>query len=107
MALPLTKNGLNGNGGDAVTVSPVSLDDSYAWEYDFGSHVRHLDDDEMIEKYQVEMQRHPSSLIALDAHECGHWTMQVYSTDLEKAVFQAKKLTDLWAEMLKLLSKLR
>jgi hypothetical protein len=100
MALQLAKNGANGNGG---TLSAVV--DDFAWDYGYGSQPHHLDDEEMVERYESERRRNPSAIIAVDAQGCGHWAVQVYSTDIEKKLFYAKRISELLSNAIKLLTR--
>ncbi len=73
-------------------------------EYDYGTAPRHLDDSEMLDVYQKQQEQHPGAIISLEAHECGHWTVDTYASDPEKQIFYAKRLANLWANLFKRLA---
>ncbi|MEK6335081.1 MAG: hypothetical protein AABM67_09040 [Acidobacteriota bacterium] len=81
--------------GKKVPVA-VKPEEESAWGYGYGTGRRHLSDEEMIEAYQLRREEDPGALIAVDDHDCGHWTLTVYKTDIEKQLFFARKLAELW-----------
>ncbi len=90
--------------GKALTRAEAS-----AWgrDYDIGPNLEHLDDGKMIEVYQLQKQQHPNALISVDDHDCGHWTVTVYKTDLEKHLYFSRMLAELWTDFAKVMADLK
>lgn len=56
---------------------------------------KHLNGKDALERFRKEKASHPNSLITLEDLDCGHWTVNVYETEVEKEAYLRKKLSDM------------
>ena len=88
------------NGG--VAVSAVA--DLEEYTYDYGP--PHLSETEATERYRrATTSKESDTLVVLDNHDCGHWTVQEFKTATAREAYLRSKLQSIVAQFFNVFSK--
>ena len=63
-------------------------------EYEYETKLSHLTSKEALERYNKVRKDRPNALVALHDLDCGHWKVEIYTTDIQKENY----LRSYWAE---------
>lgn len=72
-------------------------------EYEYGFEA-HFDEDEAVDRYNRERQKHSSALVVIEDLSCGHFEVNVYKSEKDKQAYYRRKLSSVFAEFWKVLS---
>jgi hypothetical protein len=74
-------------------------------EYSYETGTRHLTDDEALETFKRAKQSNPDAIVVMDDLSCGHWDVDVYTTDSQKKSYYRKRVDRLYNQLMSKLTK--
>jgi len=74
-------------------------------EYEYEPKSSHLSDAEALDPYSAARRDHPDALVVLDDFDCGHWRVQVHTTDAQKEAYLRRYIADAMAMLVQFLRK--